>query len=276
MTTLPNHELHLLFYRGRSMQTQTSIDIAAANSFALFADDLENLFSRTGLSIGPKQYDLIDEVTSRYVGPGSIPGFLVDASECVKGGRFIRGNSHRHAHGFTKLSLYRSRSTGFTIRLHIWWSGERASDDSPHEHRWSFYSRLLSGSLRIRNFAELPSGAGDQSALWHRYQYSDASSEGSKTVCADGVASLSVASEYVLHAGASHTLLHTEPHQVFGRSGAVAATLVVTAPPARDYSNVYHLQPNPDLAYSFGSARLDSGQVAEQILSYLRSVSPTT
>src|SRR5687767_2184011 len=46
------------------------------------------------------------------------------------------GASHRHANGFAKLSLYRSRESRFTVRLHIWEG--IGSDSSIHDHRWHF------------------------------------------------------------------------------------------------------------------------------------------
>jgi hypothetical protein len=245
--------------------------------FGTFTEELEEFFSRELLSIGPKEYDAIDAIVSRHLaGSGTISEFLSDAANAIEQNRFVRGNSHQHAHGFTKLALYRSTGKGFSVRLHIWWSGVLAYDDSPHEHRWAFYSKLLSGSLRIRNFIDQSprASAQEQAENWHRYRYADASADGRKDVTPDGTAALSVASEYTIFAGSSHTLAPTEPHQVFGRDGAIAATLVITAPPARGYSNVYHKQPNPASSYSFGEARLDNLQVANLIRRYCASLNP--
>jgi hypothetical protein len=245
--------------------------------FGAFAGELEGLFLNQLLAIGPAEYDLINGVVSKHIAKsGTISDFLGDAADAIEQNRFVRGNSHQHAHGFTKLALYRSTTSSFSVRLHIWWSGIRAFDDSPHEHRWAFYSRLLSGSLRIRNFMEQPPGVSvrEETESWHRYRYADASADGKKDVSPDGAAELFVASEYTMLAGSSHTLAPTEPHQVFGRDGAVAATLVITAPPARGYSNVYHRQPSPAASYSFAEQRLDHIQVANVIRRYCASLDP--
>jgi hypothetical protein len=242
-------------------------------SFSAFVQALEDAFSSEKTAIGPVEYDVLDAIVSSGLAKAkSAANFLEEAAQHIKQDRLMRGNSHQHAHGFTKLALYRSVASGFAVRLHIWWTGVQAFDDSPHEHRWSFYSRLLSGSLRIRNFVELRSCNGEIGEIWYRYKYADATAEGKKCVEPDGPAILAVASEYTMLAGSSHTLVPSEPHQVFGQDGAIAATLVITAPPARTYSNVYHKQTTDVSSYSFGEQRLNNVQVAQLIERYCASL----
>ncbi|MEH2500350.1 hypothetical protein V1294_006829 [Bradyrhizobium sp. AZCC 1678] len=251
------------------MQVQSVRDLDSSGSFSTFIQALEGVFSSEKTAIGPAEYDVFDAIVSRgLAGANGTANFLQEAAQHIRQDRLIRGNSHQHAHGFTKLALYRSSVSGFSVRLHIWWTGVQAFDDSPHEHRWSFYSKLLSGSLRIRNFVEPRPGSGVPGAIWYRYKYADATADGKKCVEADGAATLTVASEYIMFAGSSHTLAPTEPHQVFGQDGAIAATLVITAPPARSYSNVYHEQPTHASSYSFGEQRLNNVQVAQLIERY--------
>src|SRR5436190_10324086 len=135
------------------MQVQSVQDVDSSGGFATFIKALEGVFSSEKTAMGSAETDVIDSIVSKNVNKvGGTANFLGEAAQLIRQDRLIRGNSHQHAHGFTKLALYRSMDSGFTVRLHIWWTGVEAADDSPHDHRWSFYSRLLSGSLRIRNF----------------------------------------------------------------------------------------------------------------------------
>jgi hypothetical protein len=254
-------------------QMQSVRDLDSSGSFGAFVQALEGVFSSEKTTIGPAENDVLDAMVSRGLAKANgAANFLGEIAQYIRQDKLIRGNSHQHAHGFTKLALYRSIASGFSVRLHIWWTGVQAYDDSPHEHRWSFYSKLLSGSLRIRNFVELRSGGGESGAVWYRYKYADATAEGKKCVQPDGAATLTVASEYTMLAGSSHTLVPTEPHQVFGQDGAIAATLVITAPSARSYSNVYHKQPTDASSYSFSEQRLNNVQVAQLIERYCVSL----
>jgi len=237
------------------VQMQSVLDLDSNGSFKAFIQSLEDAFSGKKTAIGPAENDALDaSVSSGLAVAGGAANFLREAAQHIRRDELVRGNSHQHAHGFTKLALYRSTANGFSVRLHIWWTGVQAYDDSPHAHRWSFYSKLLSGSLRIRNFIELPSGSRETGDLWYRYKYADATVDGKKHVEPDGSVILAVASEYRMLAGSSHTLVPTEPHQVFGQDGAIAGTLVITAPPAQSYSNVYHKQPTDASSYCHRSS----------------------
>ncbi len=250
-----------------------SADAVGCGSFGALTEAVERVFSGGKDSIGPAEYDALEAAISDASDrAGRLTDLLGAIAQAIREDRLARGNSHQHAHGFTKLGLYRSSKSGFSIRLHIWWSGIRAYDDSPHDHRWSFYSRLLSGSLRIRNFAEHRSTTNPEPEQWCKYRYHDASADGVKLVEPAGPAMLGLASECILQAGCSHTLAPTQPHQVFGRDGAIAGTLVVTAPPTRSYSNVYHKAPRSENRYSFAGQRLNNVQVAQLIERYCQSI----
>jgi hypothetical protein len=50
-------------------------------------------------------------------------------------------------------------------------------------------------------------------------------------------------SSYRINTGDMHTLYFTEPHLVEHAGSSTAATLVITAPPARDWSHSYRPDP---------------------------------
>src|SRR6266480_205306 len=215
-------------------------ELTQSSLFTALIHELEHYFSKSRSWDSLDSFDAQREILSRHLSDRhKVMSLLLDAIGAIGDGNMPRGASYQHAHGFTKLSLYRSETQGFNVRLHIWWTGEQASDDSPHEHRWSFCSRLLSGSLHILNYAKIPTGERERirnAFPLHSYRYFDADPDGSKIVEPAGTQYVVLASEYVLSEGASHQLWYTEPHQVLGLSGPVAATLVVTGPPEREYS----------------------------------------
>jgi hypothetical protein len=246
---------------------------AMASPFLALTGDLDAYFQARSSSGDLENYvGLSDLLRHHFPGAQDAVRVLTDAAEYVNNEQFLRGNSHVHVHGFTKLALYRSKERGFSVRLHIWWSGPDASDESPHEHRWSFCSMLLSGALRIRNFSKVASSenAGEKAKAerWFAYRYWDASADGVKRVDPVGVRDLSRGSEYVLQSGASHVLHYAEPHQVIGMTGPIAATLVITDAAQREYSYVYHAREQTAAEFSFGATRLSPKEVASMLQRY--------
>jgi len=244
-----------------------------ASPFLALTGDLDAYFQARSSSGDLENYvGLSDLLRHHFPGAQDAVRVLTDAAEYVNNEQFLRGNSHVHVHGFTKLALYRSKERGVSVRLHIWWSEPDASDESPHEHRWSFCSMLLSGALRIRNFSKVASSenAGEKAKAerWFAYRYWDASADGVKRVDPIGVRDLSRGSEYVLQSGASHVLHYAEPHQVIGMTGPIAATLVITDAAQREYSYVYHAREQTAAEFSFGATRLSPKEVASMLQRY--------
>jgi hypothetical protein len=241
--------------------------------FIALTNDISSFFHSKSLSGDLDNYTGLPNVLRQHLSDKQHTSRLVsDAINYLDDDRFLRGNSHVHVHGFTKLGLYRCSERGFSVRLHIWWSGPDASDESPHEHRWSFCSMLLSGALRIRNFSKVPNQNADPQMAkgdrWYVYRYWDASPDGVKRIDQVGVRHLVRGSEFILGPGACHMLHFEEPHQVIGTPGPVAATLVVTDAAQRQFSYVYQACEQSTLSYSFGGTRLAAKEVGSMLERY--------
>lgn len=61
---------------------------------------------------------------------------------------YLRGMAETHS--IDRLVLYDALERGFRIRLHLYPAGH---SDVPHDHRWSFASRILRGSYQHRIFS---------------------------------------------------------------------------------------------------------------------------
>jgi hypothetical protein len=69
----------------------------------------------------------------------------------------VAARSYRHVLGFDKIILSSVRPHG-QLRLHVWWAGEDRRREHVHNHRFAFSSRVLTGRLRTRLYAEDPAG----------------------------------------------------------------------------------------------------------------------
>jgi hypothetical protein len=60
--------------------------------------------------------------------------------------------SYRHALGFDKLVLVRAEPA-FTLRMHVWWPHRKRVAEHIHNHRFSFASAIVQGTLEVSEFA---------------------------------------------------------------------------------------------------------------------------
>lgn len=145
------------------------------------------------------------------------------------------GASYIHPIGFMKLSLLRHEGQRpWRIRLHIWQGAGR--DAFVHNHRWNFASLVVTGELDVYNYVStgLPGAIDFQMMrVW------DADGNSRKKVDALGPGQLSLACSYHVAEGATHTLYFEQPHILEHGAGPIAATLVITDQPVREYSYLY-------------------------------------
>lgn len=82
----------------------------------------------------------------------------------------IASRSYRHVNYFDKIVLVDSPNPrDYRLTLHLWippFSTKELSKESLHDHRFSFWSAILAGTLRSEDFIEDPSGQ-----LMQHYKY---------------------------------------------------------------------------------------------------------
>lgn len=67
----------------------------------------------------------------------------------------VAERSYEHPNGFDKVILIDESSTGFKLRLNVWWPGCRRDGSEYghiHNHRWSFCSHILCGGFSWREY----------------------------------------------------------------------------------------------------------------------------
>jgi hypothetical protein len=141
-------------------------------------------------------------------------------------------NSVTHPLGFDKLTLIATPS--YQLKLHIWWptSRNRAREDI-HDHRFSFASVVLAGSLKTEIFRLDESGTPMARLTEHRdggdgsYLFDDAGTAG---VRHREVSIMGAGSAYYLHSEVLHRVSVDECDLV--------ATLFLKLPPVRHHTTV--------------------------------------
>lgn len=119
-----------------------------------------------------------------------------------------------------KIVVYDGGERGFRLRVHI---STREHRDRPHDHRFSFTSRILTG--RYRHTRHDLVGELDQSVPWHVQDDVDARLSEARAV-----------PMFVTHqtAGSTYSLHHTEVHTTFTTPGTVS--LFLRGPAEKDRS----------------------------------------
>jgi len=181
------------------------------------------------------------------------------------------GMSYIHPIGFMKLSLLRhDGQRPWRLRLHVWLGAGR--DAFVHNHRWNFASMVVAGELDIYNYVStgLPGAIDFQMMrVW------DADGNSRKKVDALGPGQLSLACSYHVAEGATHSLYFEQPHVIEHRAGPIAATLVITDQPVRDYSYLYAeaAEDAGDLVSRIQPGRgLSRGEVHEELARFGRQL----
>jgi hypothetical protein len=143
--------------------------------------------------------------------------------------------SYWHPNGFAKLVLH--ASPDFTIRLHVWPSGEkRLGEGDPHSHRWDFASTVLvGGGLQIVESVELlePNSSSDMECVRHIY-------DGYRLI-PDTKVFLRHGEPITLLADDIYTTETTTIHTVAPNGDDLVATLLVQGPHIKPATAVYGL-----------------------------------
>jgi hypothetical protein len=185
----------------------------------------------------------------------------------------IAGRSYRHVNHFDKIVLVDSATEGgYRLTLHFWsppYSEAELNDELIHDHRFSFWSTILTGTLASVSF--LRAGRGD---VYRQYQYTPQKRHVSTMAnfyTLVGEAALAQQRISRKPAGASYFLNYECTHRVVIPRREMTCTLVLRGPRQRDFSNVFNT------SYPNGDTRTDNvmfteAELASRLIALSRNI----
>lgn len=137
----------------------------------------------------------------------------------------ISQRSYQHGNGFLKVVLL---DRGYKLRLHIWFAGQ-SCEENIHDHRWSFASHILCGTLyseiwRDARIDVCPAVLADE------YQYHAARGNQAAFKTYKGVSQLTCETSLAYSAGQSYVMPEQRLHRIINPGQQLVATIMCTAP----------------------------------------------
>ncbi len=155
----------------------------------------------------------------------------------------VAGRSYRHVNHFDKIVLVDADAIrGHRLTLHLWrppYSETELNDELIHDHRFSFWSAILTGNLISQAFRTV-----DEAGLEFRsYRYIPERRAATTRVnfyefC--GHARLKRTEISTMSVGESYYLPYESIHRVLLPRDGMTCTLVLRGPRERPYSNIYN------------------------------------
>jgi hypothetical protein len=152
--------------------------------------------------------------------------------------REIAGRSYRHVNHFDKIVLIDSdNEQSYRLTLHLWnppYSETELQDELIHDHRFSFWSTVLTGDLVSENFNRSEKGN-----VYRQYRYIP------EVVTHNfyefvGEAMLAKTQPSQRTAGETYYLWYESIHRVILPQTSRVCTMVLRGPRQRNHSNVYN------------------------------------
>jgi hypothetical protein len=183
----------------------------------------------------------------------------VDISSMLE--RFLKDPSgiegEMHENGFHKLT-FKIIKHGPVLRAHIWITGRHYGKDpgNIHNHRWSFVSRVLTGSMTTTSFIA-SSGGGQR----HKHYLYDPDADPEMLYV--GSSMLERQDVEVFEAGQCYYLDAQTIHQAEPLTGQPTVTLIARSEPKRKAADVYATQRIRELPG--GSVPLSEAQILRDL-----------
>jgi hypothetical protein len=150
--------------------------------------------------------------------------------------RALEGVAHRslmHENGFAKIPVLKDEA--MAIRLHIWGSAAAGTwSGNIHDHRFSFWSHVVSGSLWQRNWTEAVS-----QDRYSRYRYHPGLETGIHILEYEGERTLAAGTTQEIRSGATYFFPAGKLHQTRVGDPATVTLLVEDRLFMRPYAIVY-------------------------------------
>lgn len=164
----------------------------------------------------------------------------------------VAGRSYRHVNHFDKIVLVDSGDPGaYRLTLHLWdppYTEAEICDELIHDHRFSFWSNILTGELVSENFEQATHG---DAIHFRQYRYvpekRGIATERNFYECV-GPAPLRRTQPSRERSGESYYLYYERIHRVVIPTEHMTCTVVLRGPRQRNHSNVYNtVYPDQDL-----------------------------
>jgi hypothetical protein len=154
----------------------------------------------------------------------------------------IAQRSYQHTNHFDKIVLVDpGTQLGHRLTLHLWnppYSDAEAEDEQIHDHRFSFWSHVVAGTLTSQNFVRDATGT-----PFGEYQYIPEKLNSVATVgnfyVNVGDSPLLATDRPRIEAGTSYDLTYDRIHRVILPHDDLTCTLVLRGPRQKNYASVF-------------------------------------
>lgn len=153
----------------------------------------------------------------------------------------VAAHSYQHGNGFLKVVLI---NRGYKLRLHIWFPGS-SCEENLHDHRWSFASTILTGTLYSEIWRDAqPEEPAD--LLTPEYTYYAATGDLPADKKLLGQCRLIREGQIAHTAGSAYHLPEQVLHRILNPGDELVATLMCTAPTQQGTTRLIPLQAGMD------------------------------
>jgi len=151
----------------------------------------------------------------------------------------MAGRSYRHVNHFDKIVLVDSEiPSDYRLTLHLWmppYSEIELNEELIHDHRFSFWSTILVGSLASQNYVRAPDGK-----KYRQYRYIPEERDSLNFYKFMGEERLVATGDVCEAAGQAYYLPYNRIHRVVLPRTSIVCTLVLRGPRENNHSNVYN------------------------------------
>ena len=165
---------------------------------------------------------------------------VLDNEELIE---IISARSYRHVNHFDKIVLVDGDPLNYRLTLHYWpgaYDSRVLEQELIHNHRFSFWSHIFRGTLRMENYAEVATNGGGQQKL-RRYVYRPTAVGNIHSCEFDGEAILEKKNDAAYPQGECYYLHYMSTHRVMLPEGNTRiCTMVIRGPREREFTHTYN------------------------------------
>lgn len=184
----------------------------------------------------------------------------------------VSSRSYRHVNHFDKIVLVGNDDpSGYRLTLHLWsppYTEDELTDELIHDHRFSFWSSVLTGTLTSENFEKHPEGV-----VLQKYRYIPEKRDRNFLDFYEfrGEERLRQTDPFHREVGDSYYLDGPAIHQVLLPRTSMVCTLVLRGPRLRSYANVFNTE-YPKANTQFDNSMFSERQLAEKLVALLAAM----
>lgn len=165
---------------------------------------------------------------------------VLGSSELIEA---VSGRSYRHVNHFDKIVVIDSKDPlGYRLTLHYWpgsYDTRELEQELIHNHRFSFWSHIFRGTLRMENYAEAATVVDGRPVL-RRYVYRPTAVGNVHSCEFDGEAQLEKKEDAAYPQGECYYLHYMATHRVMLPEDSRVCTMVIRGPREREFTHTYN------------------------------------